>query len=108
MTKILTKIGVPRRAELGPLLAILLCASAASCQEPATPATQKGIVAEAPKGVRAVKIDGGYMVPYTEKIPGTEVSFEMIPIPGGEFLMGSPKDEAGRGDDEGPQVRVKV
>jgi formylglycine-generating enzyme required for sulfatase activity len=48
------------------------------------------------------------MVPYTETIPGTEVSFEMMPIPGGEFLLGSPPDEAGRADDEGPQVRLKV
>ena len=31
-----------------------------------------------------------------EKIPGTDVTFEMIPIPGGEFLMGSPATEAHR------------
>jgi formylglycine-generating enzyme required for sulfatase activity len=55
-----------------------------------------------------VEVDGGYMVPYTEKIPGTDISFEMIPIPGGEFLMGSPASEADRNEDEGPQVRVKV
>jgi formylglycine-generating enzyme required for sulfatase activity len=68
----------------------------------------RGIVATPPKGVRSVKVDGGYMVPYVEKIPGTDVSFEMIPIPGGEFLMGSPANEAHRHKDEGPQVRVKV
>ena len=34
------------------------------------------------------------MVPYIEKIPGTDVTFEMIPVPGGEFLMGSPANEA--------------
>jgi formylglycine-generating enzyme required for sulfatase activity len=32
----------------------------------------------------------------------------MVPIPGGEFLMGSPEGEADRADDEGPQVKVKV
>ena len=32
----------------------------------------------------------------------------MIPVPGGEFLLGSPAGEADRGDDEGPQVRVRV
>ena len=68
----------------------------------------RGIVAAPPKGVRSVKADGGYMVPYVEKIPGTDVSFEMIPVPGGEFLMGSPANEAHRHKDEGPQVRVKV
>ena len=48
------------------------------------------------------------MVPYVEKIPGTDVTFEMIPVPGGEFLMGSPESEADRSKDEGPQVRIKV
>jgi formylglycine-generating enzyme len=56
----------------------------------------------------SVEIDGKFMVPYTETIPGTDVTFEMIPVPGGEFLLGSPDDEAERSDDEGPQVRVKV
>ncbi|HEY3320902.1 MAG TPA: SUMF1/EgtB/PvdO family nonheme iron enzyme [Planctomycetota bacterium] len=48
------------------------------------------------------------MKPYAETIPGTEVSFEMLPIPGGVFLMGSPKNEAGRSADEGPQHRVEL
>jgi len=48
------------------------------------------------------------MKPYKETIPGTEVSFEMLPIPGGEFLLGSPESEAGRQKDEGPQVKVKI
>ena len=43
------------------------------------------------------------MKPYTEEILGTDVTFDMVPIPGGEFLMGSPKDEADRKEDEGPQ-----
>lgn len=46
--------------------------------------------------------------PYTENIPGTDVSIEMVPVPGGSFTMGSPAGEAGRKDDEGPQHRVKV
>ncbi len=46
--------------------------------------------------------------PYTATIPGTEVTFDMLPIPAGEFLMGSPADESGRHDDEGPQVQVRV
>ena len=45
---------------------------------------------------------------FTEKIPGTSVSFEMVAIPGGEFMMGSPKDEAMRKPDEGPVHPVKV
>ncbi|HEX4412633.1 MAG TPA: formylglycine-generating enzyme family protein, partial [Lacipirellulaceae bacterium] len=69
---------------------------------------KRGIVAQAPATGRSVKIDDGYMVPYVEKIPGTDVTFEMIPVPGGEFLMGSPDSEPGRSKDEGPQVRIKV
>ncbi len=67
-----------------------------------------GIVSTEPADQRSVAIDQGFMVPYTEKIPGTDITFEMIPIPGGEFLFGSPDDEADRNADEGPQVRVKV
>ena len=39
---------------------------------------------------------------------GAEVALEMVPIPAGEFLMGSPDDEPGRWDDEGPQHRVRL
>ena len=36
------------------------------------------------------------MKPYTNTIPGTNVNYAMVPIPGGEFMMGSPDSEAGR------------
>jgi formylglycine-generating enzyme required for sulfatase activity len=87
---------------------ILLLSCGVSSGTEATPSAKRGIVAKPPSGVRSVKIDGGSMVPYVEKIPGTDVTFEMIPVPGGEFLMGSPAGEADRAADEGPQVRVKV
>jgi formylglycine-generating enzyme required for sulfatase activity len=45
---------------------------------------------------------------YTEAIPGSEVKFDMVPIPGGTFMMGSPASEKGRGDDEGPQHPVTL
>ncbi|MGK0483420.1 MAG: sulfatase activating formylglycine-generating enzyme, partial [Planctomycetota bacterium] len=46
--------------------------------------------------------------PYAEIITGTEATFQMLPIPGGTFLMGSPADEADRKDWEGPQIPVQV
>jgi formylglycine-generating enzyme required for sulfatase activity len=46
--------------------------------------------------------------PYMETIPGTSVTFEMMPIPGGTFRMGSPAGEAGRAEDEGPQHEVTL
>jgi formylglycine-generating enzyme required for sulfatase activity len=45
---------------------------------------------------------------YTEKMPDSDVSFEMLAIPGGTYLMGSPAGEKGRKADEGPQHPVKV
>jgi formylglycine-generating enzyme required for sulfatase activity len=46
--------------------------------------------------------------PYTETIPDTQISFEMIPVPAGSFSMGSPDSEAGHEPDERPQHTVKV
>ncbi len=48
------------------------------------------------------------MKPYQETIPGTAVSFEMLPIPAGELTLGSPDSEKGRKADEGPAVKVKL
>lgn len=47
---------------------------------------------------------------YTESLDGPEgkVTFEMIAVPGGEFVMGSPDSEEGRRKDEGPQVKVRL
>ena len=67
-----------------------------------------GLVAEKPAAGRFVETDHGFMVPYTETIPGTEVHFDMVPVPGGEFLLGSPDGQSGHNADEGPQVRLRV
>jgi len=48
------------------------------------------------------------MKPYTNTIPGTQVTFAMVPIPGGELVMGSPTSEPKRKEDEGPQHKVKL
>ena len=48
------------------------------------------------------------MKPYKQVISGTDVSFEMIPIPGGTFIMGSPENETDRKQDEGPPVKVRI
>lgn len=45
---------------------------------------------------------------YIEMVPGTQVSFEMRPIPEGTFLIGSPDTELDRNIDEGPQREVSV
>jgi formylglycine-generating enzyme required for sulfatase activity len=45
---------------------------------------------------------------YVQPLPGTQLSIDMVPVPGGEFLMGSPESETGHKPDEGPQHKVKV
>lgn len=45
---------------------------------------------------------------FTEQIPGTAVTINMVAIPGGEFMMGSPENEPLRGENEGPQRRVSL
>jgi len=48
------------------------------------------------------------MKPYTNVIPGTEVSYAMVPIRGGEYTMGSPANEPGHQPDEAPQHKVRI
>ena len=45
---------------------------------------------------------------FTEMIPESPVSFNMIAIPGGTFTMGSPEDEPFRKEDEGPVKDVEL
>ncbi|GCL40815.1 bifunctional serine/threonine-protein kinase/formylglycine-generating enzyme family protein [Dolichospermum planctonicum] len=44
---------------------------------------------------------------FTEDL-GNGVTLDMVEIPGGTFIMGSPKSEAKRGSNEGPQHQVTV
>ncbi len=50
----------------------------------------------------------GEMQKYKTNIPGSDVSFEMVPIPAGEYLMGSTEKEPGHKPDESPQHTVKI
>jgi len=45
---------------------------------------------------------------FTETIPGTSVEFDMLPIEGGTFTLGSPAKEPGRSVNEGPVREVEV
>ncbi len=45
---------------------------------------------------------------FTEYIPGSSVSFEMLAIPGGTFTLGSPEDESFRKENEGPAAEVTI
>ncbi len=75
---------------------------------PAAAEDTVGLVDSPPADGRFVKTDQGYMVPYKITIPGTEATFEMVPIPGGVGIVGSPDDEDDRDEDEGPQFKVET
>jgi formylglycine-generating enzyme required for sulfatase activity len=69
-------------------------------------ATKDGnLVLPVPAAVAATESE---MKPYAEPLEHTDQQIEMLPIPGGTFLMGSPASEADRNEDEGPQREVKV
>src|SRR6478672_317235 len=70
--------------------------------------TAPGLLQQQPNSGRFVKTDRGFMVPYQQSIPGTDVTFEMQPVPGGKFLLGSPDSEKGRKPDEGPQIEIEI
>jgi formylglycine-generating enzyme required for sulfatase activity len=57
---------------------------------------------------KAETSSAGAFKAYSRRIPGTEVAFEMVPIPAGSFRLGSPASEAHRGEDEGPQIDVNM
>ena len=79
---------------------------AAAPAPPAAPAPAPA--AEAQPAAAAQDAPAGDMKPFTQPIPDSTVTFELLPIPGGTFKMGSPEGEADREDDEGPQVEVQV
>ncbi len=81
-------------------LVLLLTRSAGAVELPL------GVSAEKPESGPFAEAGGVYLLPYAQPIPGTDVSIEMTPVPGGELLLGSPESEPGRNRDEGPLRRV--
>ncbi|MCJ7674297.1 MAG: formylglycine-generating enzyme family protein [Sedimentisphaerales bacterium] len=53
------------------------------------------------------ELQRGHIETVTSK-SGEKISFEMVLVPGGTFVMGSPQNEPGHKDDEGPQHEVRV
>ena len=92
------------------LLTVLLyvCASQNFAQADDGEAKHLGLSKTKPQSGVFVQVKDGFMVPYTLTVPGSSVTIEMVPVPGGEFTMGSPDSEAGHQADEGPQVKVQV
>lgn len=52
-------------------------------------------------------IDNDFLA-YDQEIPNSNEKIAMLPIPAGEFMIGSPTTEVNRKSDEGPQKKVKI
>ena len=95
-----------------PAVGAVSCAPAASAPDPQLAATGAATPDPKPAAAGAATQDpkpaADELQPYKQQIPGSDIGFDMVPIPGGRFLMGSPPDEPGRGADEGPQIEVAV
>jgi formylglycine-generating enzyme required for sulfatase activity len=92
-------------------LVVMACfATHSSAHADATASTKTlGIATEKPaEGPSVALEDGTFMVPYTQRIPGTDITFEMIPVPAGTFTLGSPEDADEFVEDEGPTISLKV
>ena len=73
------------------------------------PNPQKHILPLTKKIHALIKPHPGEMKPYTETIPKSDgAKFDLVPIPGGTLILGSPNSEADRADDEGPQREIKI
>ena len=65
-------------------------------------------VAEIPDPAGAWRNDDPHLVDARKAITNENDGYELLKIPGGRFLMGSPEGEKGRADWEGPQHKVQV
>lgn len=65
-----------------------------------------GLLPTEPASRPFVKTDHGYMVPFHVTIPGSDVTFEMIPIPGGTIRLQGDQPSRQRG--AMPDVEVKI
>ena len=84
----------------------ILPAFAAELPHPELLPTTKAIHEKITKQAAA---EAAAMKAYTEKATlAGNATYDFVPIPGGEFTIGSPASEAGRKPDEGPQRKLKV
>src|SRR5690349_11970163 len=88
--------------------AVGLSLAAAPVRVSEAPRARPPQAATAPAPAQAAGAVTAAFESYTESIPDTAVKFDMVAVPGGTVKIGSPASEPGRGEDEGPQVTVKV
>jgi len=76
-----------------------------------TPITAVAICLAVMMNANSAFAQDGTAKKYTETVTtknGEKISFDMVLIPAGNFRMGSPTNEAGRKEDEGPRQEVRL
>ncbi len=58
-------------------------------QESAAASGNVGFSKTKPTEGPTVEVEGGFLIPYKLTVPGSEVQIDMVPVPGGTYLMGS-------------------
>jgi formylglycine-generating enzyme required for sulfatase activity len=102
LATVVARLARPAAVALSAVIVALVASAPASAQPTRSDSPPAGAKPAEPGAV------SGDLKPYKETLPGTDISFDMVPIPGGKFMMGSPSGEADRKDDEGPQIEVEV
>jgi formylglycine-generating enzyme required for sulfatase activity len=94
-----------------PLVAVVTAAeekpARAPAEVPAPAKLERKNYTEKVSGWKLEVLDPDSDPPKTKKV-ATPAQFEMVWVPGGEFMMGSPDTEADRDANEGPGHKVKV
>ncbi|RLS30985.1 MAG: formylglycine-generating enzyme family protein [Planctomycetota bacterium] len=93
------------------LFSVLIRGAASRAEDPSGSSSAAGFVAGEAKpdgDGPMVQVPGGWMISYDERLPGSDVTFRMVPVPGGNYRMGSPESESDRHADEGPQFEVVI
>ncbi len=78
------------------LLSLLICLTIAA----ASRAADQGIVPGKPAEGPSVAVSGGFMIPYEQSLPGTDVTFTMIPVPAGKVTMLVDPEDSSQGSYE--------
>ena len=66
---------------------------------------KSGLVLPVPAAVASTAAE---MKPYSDPLEHTDITLDMVPIPGGKFIMGSSESEPHRNQDEGALREVEI
>ncbi len=80
-----------------------ICTLASSRAQEAGDLAKLGVSETKPAEGMFIEVDGKYMIPYQLTVPGSDVTIDMVPLPGGVFQMGAVDQ-----DDTSPTVQIEI